>query len=443
MLKSIRARLLISTNILLIVLFTVTACMLDKIYRTNMLESERNRLHTQLVELTSIAESSFGMNTSLSEDVNNNQLLYKNSGLYATLQSQDGRVVWQSPSMQDLDLNIPRQNSLRKDKFYRVVDDNKGPLFVLNMAFNWVGPEGYEAVYLFTIAKSQADYWKQVESFRESLLYWMLPLYVIAVLLHYVLLRWGFSPLTQVAEDLRKIEQGKSEKLEGRFPEEIQRLTTNINQLITHERKRQIQYQNALGDLAHSLKTPLAVLASSKQADEFEEQIAQIDNLISYQLKRATHGTQNTFAPCTPVKPLLDKLLMAMDKIYAHKEVSLKVNLKDERVSYQAQTEDLYELLGNLIENAYKYCDKHVHIELDYDTSQDKPAFKLRIENDGEQIPQPLIDSVLTRGVRASETKPGQGIGLAVVNTLVESFGGSLKISASSLGGALIDVALP
>jgi len=368
MFNSLRSRLLISTNILLIVLFTASAYMLDNIYRTNLTESEANRLHAQLVELSSIAESSFGMNTSLSEDRENYQLLYKNSGLYAMMLSEEGRVVWQSPSMHESDIYIPKGKRLRKNKFYELDDDGKGPLFVSEMNFNWVAPEGLDAVYTFIIAKSQKEFWAQVNHFRESLLFWMIPLYVLAVLVHYFILRWGFLPLVQVGQDLRDIERGKADSLKGKFPYEIQSLTTNINELITHERKRQIQYQNALGDLAHSLKTPLAVIASSINETEtsstlknsLNEQIAEVDNMISYQLKRATHGTQNTFAPSTPIKPLVDKLIRAMEKIYVGKGVVSTFNLSDDNISYQAQSEDLYELLGNLIENAYKYCEYQV-----------------------------------------------------------------------------------
>jgi two-component system sensor histidine kinase PhoQ len=373
------------------------------------------------------------------------------SGLYANVESRDGRVIWQSPSMQGVNIAFQHLPNQVSDRFYRLHSaDNR--LFVGSMQFTWLTSDERETIYVFNLAKSEAAYWQQVEEFRESLMLWLGGLLILLLVLQFLLLQWGFLPLGYLARSLRAIQDGKQDELKGKFPTELVPITENLNHLIRHERKRQTQYRNALGDLAHSLKTPLAVINSSVETAKtledlkpvLEEQVAQLDSMISYQLKRASQQTKNVFSPAVALLPLITKISNAMQKVYCNKNVQLEIDVKPEKMSFNAEEGDLYELLGNLIENAFKYCDHQVKIKGKLTTHAVKPGLHITISNDGATIKAHEIEQVLERGGRTrSADVPGQGIGLAVVNDLVICFGGELHIHESSLGGTRIEIWLP
>lgn len=450
MLNSLRLRFLLGSNVLLIIFFMFTGYLLDQIYRNNLLNAERRLLYAQLIELAAIAESSFISSTNLMQDVNTRLLMEPDSGLYANVENLEGRVVWQSPSMQNREIQFQPLPIDEDDRFYRL-HTNDRKLFVGSMLFTWLTQDDRESTYIFNLAKSETPYWAQVAGFRTSMVQWLGTLLVVLLILQFLLLQWGFWPLGHLARSLRAIQEGEQNELKGKFPTELLSVTENINQLIRHERKRQEQYRNALANLAHSLKTPLAVINGSVEAAKsltelkpvLEEYITQLDAMISYQLKRAAHETKNVFLPAVILLPVINKICTAMQKVYAQKDVQLEIDVKPQDMSFNAEEGDIYELLGNLVENAFKYCKKRVKIKAKLTTHAVKPGLHIVISNDGTLIAAHEIEHVLERGGRTRADIPGHGIGLAVVNDLVISFGGELHISESSLGGTRVEIWLP
>ncbi len=450
MLNSLRLRFLVGSNILLISFFAVTGYLFDQIFRNNLLDTERNLMYAQLVELAAIAESSFVSSRNLSEDVSVKSLMEPDADIYANVESRDGRVIWQSASMNNQDFSFQVLPESSENRFYRLHTIDK-KVFVSSMIFSWLSIDGNEVSYIFNLGKSEDPYWEQVSHFRESIFLWLGGLLMLLLLLQYALLQWGFLPLAYLAKSLRAIQDGKQDELKGDFPTELTAVAENVNHLIRHERKRQEQYRNALADLAHSLKTPLAVINSSIETAPtlkalkpmLEEQVAQLDAMITYQLKRARHETKNVFMPPVPLKPLINKICKAMQKVYMSKNIQLELDIKPEDISFNAEEGDVYELLGNLIENAFKYCKKRVKVKAKLTTHTIKPGLHVVISNDGTIIAAHEIEQVLERGGRTRPDVPGHGIGLAVVNDLVISFGGELHISESSLGGTRVEIWLP
>lgn len=450
MFNSLRARFLLSSNVLLMLFFVITGCLLDQLFQHTLMDAETNRLRAQLIELTSIAESSFGVTKTVSQDVKNYRLMTPHSGLYAIMTSQDHRVIWESPSMQGQDIPFMFEGDLDKETFYST-HNKHGNLFVMSMPFEWMTQEGVSRTYYFHMAKSQLEYRQQVAHFREKLTLWLGGLLAVLLVLHYLLLEWGFMPLGVIASELRSIEQGKRDHLRADVPTELMPLTRNLNQLIEHERTQQQAYQNALGDLAHSLKTPLAVIASSmvtaKSLDELKpllhEQIKRLDSLVSYQLKRAVSRTKKSFNKPILIKGIVDKLLEAMQKVYAHKTMTLSIDIHPKEVTFNASEADLFELFGNLIENAFKYGETQLIVTVRLKTYASKPGIHIVIANDGECINTEKAPEMLQRGTRGNVDEPGHGIGLAIVNDLVISYGGELELGPSSLGGTRIAIWLP
>jgi two-component system sensor histidine kinase PhoQ len=224
-----------------------------------------------------------------------------------------------------------------------------------------------------------------------------------------------------------------------------------LNALLRSERERLARYRNTLGNLAHSFKTPLAVmrnLLSSGQGRELavgrqlDEQVGRMDDIVKYQLRRAaaSGGTGLGMAP-TDVRAALEGLRGALLKVYADRNVTCELTV-GEGCTFMGDKEDLTEIAGNLLDNAFKYTRSFVRVTADRVVSPAarRDGLRLIIEDNGPGIPLDKRAKVLERGARLDERIAGQGIGLSVVRELVELNGGSIVIDSSALGGARIEV---
>jgi two-component system sensor histidine kinase PhoQ len=245
--------------------------------------------------------------------------------------------------------------------------------------------------------------------------------------------------LRKVANELHSIEQGKQESLHGNYPAELRGLTGNLNTLLAHERAQQQRYRNALADLAHSLKTPLAVLqGTADDAASVREQVNRMQQSVDYQLQRAATAGRGGLNSPLEIQPLLDSLLQALHKVHADKAVSVQQHIR-EGLMVRADKGDLTELLGNLLDNAFKWCQQQVLLRAELADKQ----FVLQVEDDGKGIAPEQAEDILSRGMRADESVPGHGIGLAMVRDIVSAYEGTLQIDASPLGGARFTIRLP
>jgi two-component system sensor histidine kinase PhoQ len=251
--------------------------------------------------------------------------------------------------------------------------------------------------------------------------------------------------LDDLADDLSMIEQGEAEKLEGVYPYEVERITKNLNRLIESERSQRERYRNTLGDLAHSLKTPLAVIRGAEGERHslssykrlVDEQSDRMTQIVQYQLSRAVKSKEQTMTGATSLLLSVDRIVNALGRVYAAKEI--EVEREGLNHFFAGDERDLMEMLGNLIENAFKYCDHQVRLS----ASQEQHWLEIVIENDGQAISTEEHQVVIERGARLDTSRPGQGIGLAVVTDIVSSYNGGIEIARSELGGAQIRLRLP
>ena len=192
-----------------------------------------------------------------------------------------------------------------------------------------------------------------IQKYRQTLWGWLLALAALLLIAQLLVLRWGLTPLRKVANELHRIEHGEQEALHGNYPAELRGLTGNLNTLLAHERAQQQRYRNALADLAHSLKTPLAVLhGSSTDAASVREQVRRMQQSVDYQLQRAATAGRGGLNSPLEIQPLLDSLLLALHKVHAGKTISVQQQV-DEELMVRADKGDLTELLGNLLDNAF------------------------------------------------------------------------------------------
>ena len=227
-------------------------------------------------------------------------------------------------------------------------------------------------------------------------------------------------------------------------------MTGNLNALLEGERTRIRRYRDTLGNLAHSLKTPLAVMRQALGAGDtvskeaLNVEIDRMSGIIEHQMKRAaTSGGVLLGQAPVDVAPIVSELRVALLKVYGEKDMSLEM-LVAPGAQFIGDRADLTELLGNLLDNACKWCRSRVQIEVGIEEDAGtRGALRLAIDDDGPGIAENDRAKVLERGGRADEATPGHGIGLSMVHDTVALYGGTMRIDSSKLGGARFELRLP
>jgi two-component system sensor histidine kinase PhoQ len=441
MTPSIHLRMTLAASFVLAAFLGLSAYALDKAFRDSVEEGFKNRLQGHIYALLGAAETDASGGMRFPEDLPDPRFSNPDSGLYAGILGSDGRYQWHSPSLLGREISYSQTLAPGAKRFQR----NDG-LYLLGFGLGWVDNAGHEQSYTVVVAETTAGMEAEIGGFRLTLFLWLGGAALLLLLVQGVTLRWGLSPLRRAARDLKRIQAGKAEFLGGSYPSELRGLTNNVNALISHGRANQIRYRNRLGDLAHSLKTPLAVLqgaADGNDADDLlravREQVPRMNEIVQYQLQRAAVAGKTDVARAIAVGPAVQKLIAALEKVYRDKGVTFSAELPA-GARFFGDEGDLLEVLGNLLENACKYCRSRIRITASDLTGDDRPRLTIVIEDDGNGIPETEREQVLRRGERRDQQLPGQGIGLSVVDEIVRLYQGTLAIDASDLGGARITV---
>lgn len=258
---------------------------------------------------------------------------------------------------------------------------------------------------------------------------------VLTVIL--VQIAWSLSPLTKLQKELAELKSGNKKRLEATYPKEISPLITDLNALLFHYQELLERARNHAGNLSHALKTPLSVLKNEVRALEpnaqtrFEKPLNQIQEQIDYHLGRARMaGSMNILSVKANPSERVDAISMAFDKVYAQRDITL-VNELDSALNVAVEKADLDEMLGNLLENGYKWANRMICVH----ANQDKNNIHIIIEDDGPGIPIQQVAKVTQRGFRLDEATPGSGLGLNIVSEMAHSYRGQLTLEESKMGG--------
>jgi two-component system sensor histidine kinase PhoQ len=324
-------------------------------------------------------------------------------------------------------------------------------LAVASRSIVWDDLHGAPARFTFSVASSLEAYQVQIGSFRRQLIGWFAGLALLLVATLALLIRWLSQPVRRLEREIKEVEAGNREKLGEAWPEELTAVTSNLNALLEGERTRIRRYRDTLGNLAHSLKTPLAVMRQTLDSHGTEEssaglnaEIDRMNGIIEHQMKRAA-ASGGVLLGQQPVElaPVIVELRAALLKVYGNKDMLFETVIAAD-AKFIGDRADLTELLGNLLDNACKWAKSRVRVEGKVDASSDsRSALNIVIEDDGKGIAEEDRARVLTRGGRADEATPGYGLGLAMVRDTVELYGGSMRIESSTLGGARFELKLP
>jgi two-component system sensor histidine kinase PhoQ len=445
--SSLSARLLVSVSLLLLFFFGATIVVLDIAFRQAGEQAQEDILDTQLMALIGEAEPNQAGALVMPPDLREPRFGNLGSGLYGALFGEAESPVWTSRSA--LGLNVPYgpRPPPGAHRFSRVSLADGTPLMALSLQVQWELANGELRPYTFSVAQSLDSFNAQLAAFRRQLFTWFGAIAVIMLFSISIVMRGLLKPLRQIEKEIGDIEGGKRQTLSDDFPDELSSVASNMNLLIGSERGRSERYRNTLDNLAHSLKTPLAAIRSilaEQQSDELtgrvEAQIERMNDIVRYQLRKPSSIQGESFGVvAVPVSTELQKLVDGLHKVYKDKRPTIDTQVPED-IRFRGDTGDFLELAGNLLDNACKWCTTRVSLTIEAIGDPASGGMRLVVEDDGPGIPAEARDQLLQRGMRLDEKAPGHGIGLAVVNDIATSNGGSVVIADSALGGAKITV---
>ncbi|WP_293750281.1 ATP-binding protein [uncultured Paraglaciecola sp.] len=436
---SLRLRSFAAALLALLIFIPLTAVTLEQAFNSSLSQSMLQQLRVQ--SLTLISEFELDNQSSeavMPEQLYNDQFNIPGSGLYAFIQSRDG-ILWQSLST----LNWQQQpNFLAPDIGAETFIEDfsmQNSYFLYAYTAEFESPVGYLPVSFYILQDKQV-FNTEKSKFANTLWNWLGLIALLLLILLLVSLNAALLPISRLNKQIRQAESGQLKRIDQNYPPELEKLKSSINHLLDTEQQQRSRYRNSLSDLAHSLKTPLAVLSGTEGLPhQANEPINQINLQIQRQLKRAVAGTNSTFEQAVMIKPVVDKLFNAMDKVYVDKHLTLTHDIQHNELGFNGDITDLMEILGNVLDNACKAAVKQV--KLSVSTNQSK--LLIHIEDDGPGIPKDKREQLLERGTRLDSYKEGQGIGMAVVADLVSAYQGQLEILQSDLGGAKLSLIFP
>jgi signal transduction histidine kinase len=259
----------------------------------------------------------------------------------------------------------------------------------------------------------------------------------------------GLAPLRSLHASLSRVRKGETQQMGGSFPSEIAPLVEEFNSVLAQNAEVVERARTQAGNLAHALKTPLSVLANAAHAsarnnDELASLVAAQVELarkqVDYHLARAQAAASVRLPGArTPVQPVIDGLVRVMRRIYAGRNLEWAASPSSFSPAFRGEEQDLQEMLGNLLDNAGKWANACINIQV----GSGQGRLVITIDDDGKGIPVDQRDAVLCRGIRADQQVPGSGLGLSIVGDLARMYGGQLALADAPLGGLRAVLTLP
>ncbi|WP_442514393.1 ATP-binding protein [Pseudomonas promysalinigenes] len=445
MIRSLRVRLMLAAAVLVLLFMLALLPALQKAFSLSLQESIEQRLASDVTTLISAARIEHGQ-LQMPDLLPDERYKLPYTGLLGYIFDRDGNLVWRSRATTDRHINYQPRYDGRGNEFARIHQDDGEEFFVYDVEIKLLG--GQSAAYSIVALQPVSEYKATLNGLREKLYLGFGAALLALLMLLWGGLTWGLRSLRQLSLELDQVESGARDGLSGEHPRELLRLTRSLNRLLSSEREQRARYRDSLGDLAHSLKTPLAVLqgvgesmqqraGEREQARVLQSQIERMSQQIDYQLQRASLRKSGLVRHSVALLPVLESLCSTLAKVYRDKQVQVLLDVPAQ-AHVPMEQGALLELLGNLLENAYRLSLGQVRVSLE----QAPGTQTLCIEDDGPGVPPDQRERILERGERLDRQHPGQGIGLAVVKDIVDSYDAELTLDESALGGAAFCIKL-
>ncbi len=443
--NTLSARLFAFASLAAVVGVAIVALVISNEYRRNAEARLNDVLIANVFNLMGSVEVSDNGGLQGQPDLGDSRYRLFDSGWYWSV-SKVGTpsIRLSSPSLSDQSINIPPNTAFDEtfQRTFSLVDQNGETLAGLE-AQVFLG-EGND-LYSFRVTANKSALNDEIASFVQRLALILSVFAFLIIASTYLVVRLGLKPLSRATEKLGDVRSGDATRIEGKFPDEIQPLIDETNALIKSNNLIVERARTQVGNLAHSLKTPLAVMQNelvklpAKSRDLYSEQVSAMRKQVQFYLDRARISARSTTSiASTPVFPVLEKLGDVVAKLNRNKDVSIELDAVSE-VCFSGEEPDLQEIVGNLLENASKYAATSLELSAKYENS----VLTIYVEDDGPGMDSKQIDKAMQRGGRVDEAKLGWGLGLSIIHDLVEEYAGSFNLSRSQLGGLKATVELP
>ncbi len=444
-LNSINKRIIIGAIIVVTLFIFLTGYTLNKAFYNNAYSALKERLTGQIYLLMADRELN-SFNPQNSPQKLTADLLNHDTSLSAYITRADGSILWRSTGSDPAQLPpgkiLFHGKIVHGKKVFQTFKVHSKSYISLSIAIFW-DLKNRKTPLIYHISDDLSELYQTIDSYQKSLWTHLLLMSITLLISLFFMLRWGLKPLREVEQEIKAVEQGEQELLQQSYPMELKPLTRNINELIRYERQQQERYRNALADLAHSLKTPLAIIQGQhfdqQNPEVYIEQINQavqrINNIVEYQLQRGSTTSPSPHIQYLQLEPVVQSLIDSMKKIYRVKNIHFTSSITP-GVQYKMDEGDFMEILGNLLDNACKWCKDSIYITIRQHSNQ----LNIIIEDNGPGIETEKINSITRRGVRIDELTPGHGVGLAIVQDIVTSYNGSINFNTSDKGGLKVQV---
>ena len=446
MIRSLRLRLMLGAATLAVIFMLLMLPALQGAFSLALRGAIEQRLASDVTTMISAARVEEGhlMMPSL---LPGEQFNLPGSRLLGYIYNRQGQLVWRSLATEDQNIQYHPHYDGMGSQFARIRETNGEEYFVYDVEIKLLG--GRNAAFSIVALQPLRGYQQTIDDLRKKLYLGFGAALLVLLGLLWMGLTWGLRALRGISHELDQVEAGARDSLSEKHPSELLRLTDSLNRLLRSEREQRIRYRDSLDDLAHSLKTPLAVLQGVseniakrpedvEQARVLQSQIERMSQQIGYQLQRASLRKSGLVRHHVNLRPVVESLCNTLEKVYRDKQVKATLDLP-EHCQVAMEEGALLEMLGNLLENAYRLCLGEVKVSFVESPLGDE----LCVEDDGPGVPQYQRARVLERGERLDRQNPGQGIGLAVVKDIIESYSARLTLDDSPLGGAAFRIHFP
>lgn len=433
--RSIAGRLIAAAALWVVLMLAVGGLLLSNLFREPIEQSFEQRLGFLLETLVAAVDLTQDGRAIQRQELGEPRFLQQYSGWYWQIRSlATGKVLMRSRSMWDFEIPPPPAGAKAAAERSYALD---GPLDQkLQVLERRITEEGAPGAYLFLVATDRSDLVAAVGAFNITLLWSLGVLGAGLIAAIFLQVRFGLLPLQRIRQALADVREGRAERLAGDFPTEIRPLADELNGLLDHTSEVLARARAHVGNLAHALKTPLAVLTNEGErpsadiAAVVNQQTALMRRHVDHHLARARAiGQVSLLRGQIPLLPVLQSLARTLEKIHQRSGIAITVSA-DDRLAFRGEQNDLEEMLGNLLDNACKWARSEVTLRADAVTATGAGGLQIRIviDDDGPGIAPDLRGEIFDRGRRGDETKPGSGLGLAIVRDIAALYGGEVDI---------------
>ena len=425
---SLRTRLIFVAVVLLLFVLSVVGWGTSRAFYASVEQNAADALRNQILLILSSLEVEEGQ-VIVPLTPSDPRLGQVNSALFAQIVAADGRVLWRSPSL--LEDRIELESSKISDIEYIPSASLSNGLALVASRLNVVWESDTGTVqFTVEVAEARRIYEQRALGYTRSVAV-LLGFVGIAVILILMLMGvWLIRPLRRITNEVREVEVGDRQSFNEDYPSELNQLTHHLNVLLDVEEQRIERHKQVLGNLAHSLKTPLAVLQGMRQEGAAQEQLDAMRSIIDYQLQNASTVGRRRFAKPIDASQVCERVVRSVQRLYADRSIDIVAEI-EQHVLFYGDEGDWHELVGNLMDNACKWASTQVRLLLSAKpNSEHRSGLRLTVQDDGPGMTPAQQKNAMKRGVRLDTQTSGQGLGLSIVADIVDAYQAEMQLDS-------------